>query len=178
MNLGNRLDDLAKAAGLSAAKASKDAGLSSSFIRDLKRGVKKSVSVEKLQALAAVLGVTVSYILKEEGHPLSLSKDNLTAVAIPDGRVVHIAALSETIHITDGTPVVAQVGNLPPDLYQVSTFGSVDVLYPMHTDGSLGPAVTYDPGDEWHTGSALLDGQPCRYRIMGVARWISAPCSE
>lgn len=174
--LGDRLNEIAEKKNMSATKACEMAGLSGSFIRDLKRGVKKSVSVEKLHALAQVFGVSVTHIIDESGDDVNIAGQSLIPVPIADGRIVHVIDRDEPVAVSDETLVAAKIGGEPMKLYEISSIGNMDVLYPIDIDGIRGAAVSYAQEDDWHTGTALLDGQPCKYHIQGVVRWISTPC--
>lgn len=61
-DLVERIEEALEETGLSARKASLDAGLSHRFLTDLLGGVKRSISVENAEKLAPVLNRTPEYL--------------------------------------------------------------------------------------------------------------------
>lgn len=66
-----RIDEALRRKGLSRAAASRQAGLSNSFIRDLDRHPEVQPRLRNLVALAQVLGVPVDYLTKDLGPAMS-----------------------------------------------------------------------------------------------------------
>lgn len=62
-----RIERRLKAVGLSAAAASKKAGLSADAIRNMQRGLTKGANARTLQKLAPILETTAAWLLGEEG---------------------------------------------------------------------------------------------------------------
>lgn len=171
--MNNILVKLRKNAGLTQQQAAEGINVSRSLYVKLERGERR-LNEDHYQKLASLYGIDESEIINGSSE---INIDRLTASKIPDGRIVHTLNLNEPTPIVDETLVAATVGNNPVDLYKISSIENMDVFYPIDFQGNRGAAVSYAEGAEWHTGTALLDGQACTYHIIGVVRWISIPCT-
>lgn len=80
--LHSRIVERLKEVGISAARASRDAGMSQDFIRDLKRKPDVRPGAESLQRLASILGTTAEYLLYGQEHPSSLPVQGLPIVGV------------------------------------------------------------------------------------------------
>lgn len=65
--LYDRITELCKAKGVTGSRMCLDLGLSKSTLSDIKSGRKKGISTATAQKMAAYLGVSVGYLLGEEG---------------------------------------------------------------------------------------------------------------
>lgn len=86
MNISDRIDLRLELLGLSMRAASIDAGLSESFIRDLRRHPEQSPRVEGLQKLAPVLKTNVEWLMTGQGDPDQVADpETATVVSIMPG---------------------------------------------------------------------------------------------
>lgn len=82
-NLYEIIQSLCDGKGIRPGKLCSDLGLSRGLMTDLKMGRKKSVSAETAQKIAAYFGVSVGYLLGQEGSgSVPESRDILDAVDV------------------------------------------------------------------------------------------------
>lgn len=183
--IAQRLTRLRKDHGFdTAADFGREHGINEGTQRSYENG-NREVSKKAAKKLAGIFGVSESYILFGENASKasnrSLEKpaiaDELHVAELSDGRLVHYSDLSTPTPIQDGLIVLAEIGEQALGLFEMSNIQGMDVLYPIDLKGVRGTAISYSSGNEWHTGTALIDGKPYSYRITGIARWISAPCN-
>ena len=84
-NLYETIESLCRSRGIRPGRLCEEIGISRGLITDLKMGRKKSISAETAQKIAAYFGVSVGYLLGQEGSeavPAEHSKDILDDVDV------------------------------------------------------------------------------------------------
>ena len=108
VTLHERLAQLCKDKGIKGGRMCTELGISKSLMTDLKSGRKKGVNAETAQKLATYFGVSVGYLLGEEGEKkeqpteydgLSDKRKALIdfAMSIPDDKAEMILQVMKTI---------------------------------------------------------------------------------
>ena len=109
--LHSRITELCKERGISGSRMCLDLGMSKSTLSDLKSGRKKSFTAETAHKIASYLGVSVAYLLGEEGKSEKKEKptvqdDGLSEAKrklidkikkLPEDQVLHLLQAAEWI---------------------------------------------------------------------------------
>lgn len=152
------------------------AGLNETAVRDILQRRKNDPRLDVLEKLATALDVAPSVLA---GYSLAITLDeSFLCLTLPDGRLAHYhpTAIGDTTF--EGINILAQIGKLSPALYELSSIGRQDVLYPVDYNGDRGIPIAYNKENAWNTGSIYQKDAHHNCKLIGIVRWISIPFNK